>query len=184
VDALITAARAKIPGLCERPLTYADFLALCRRERLRVDVRPWLFDEQLNRRGPRPTITLAAGLATTYKTFLGFHALAHWFLHPGTEDAYLGSPGWLDAIELEASTIGMLALARHRGPPYPIVRRAHLQGNEMLLWVMYPKLPGTEGAEYDAPRFRGMSGARGLSQTSRGRPTRLQRYLDQLEFEW
>jgi hypothetical protein len=127
MDALLATLRQTIPGFCERTLTYEDFLAACKREGIAVEVRPYLFDEYLSRRGRRPRITINAGLAPLYKTFVAFHALGHWFAHPGDQEFYLGSPDWLHRVELEASTVGFLALSPWpNGPPYPHLERARI----------------------------------------------------------
>jgi hypothetical protein len=159
---------AKIPGFGQRRLDYGDFLAVCRRERIRVETRPYLWDEYLNRWGSRPTITLNTGLTPTYKTFVAFHALGHWFLHPGDIEYYLGSPGWLDQTEIEASTVALLALNPWpAGPPYPTLERAHTDGDLMRLWVAFPERRPGERMGW------------------RRRRVALQRYVQgQLEFEW
>jgi len=46
-----------------------------------------------------------AGLTPLCRTFVGLHALV-WFGHPGDQEFYLRSPGWLHRIEFEASTVG------------------------------------------------------------------------------
>lgn len=163
-DRLITAMQRFVPDFLRRRLTYADFLNACRRASIRVAVQPYLFDEYLSRWG-RSRIILNAGLAEPYRTFVGFHALGHWVAHPGPREFYLGSPGWLDKTELEASTLGYLAIAPVPGPPYPILEQAHVEGELMHFWVQYPeRQPG-----------------RRITWTRRH--TVLRRHLDQLAFE-
>src|SRR5689334_305933 len=86
MDALLDTLRRAIPGFCERALTYDDFRAACKREGIVVEERAYLYDEYLSRRGRRPRITINAGLAPLYRTFVGFHALGHWFAHPGDQE--------------------------------------------------------------------------------------------------
>jgi len=139
MDALLARAASALPGFGHRPLTYDDFLATCRAEGILVDVRASLFDEYLTHRGRRPRITLTVGLAPIYRTFVAFHALGHWLAHPGNQEFYLGSPGWLHRVELEASTIGFLALAPWPGPPYLRLEKAYAEGDVMRFWVRYPR---------------------------------------------
>jgi hypothetical protein len=103
VDTLLAALRRAIPGFCERALTFKDFRACCKREGIQAEERAYMFDEYLSRRGRRPRVTINAGLAPLYKTFVGFHALGQWFCHPGDQEFYLGSPGWLHRIEARNS---------------------------------------------------------------------------------
>ena len=167
MDAHVAIARREIPGFGQRQLIYADFLACARAQGITVDVRPYLFDEYLSRRGRHPRITLTVGLAPLYKAFVAFHALGHWFGHPGDQEFYLGSPGWLHTIELEASTIGYLALAPWPGgPPYPRLEKAHTEGGEMRFWVRYPQVQPDGHVTWRMQR------------------TVIQRHLEQLEFEW
>ena len=125
-----------------RVLTFEDFLAAADAEGIVVELRKHPLDEQLVRK-PLAKIILNAGLSERYRTFAAFHALAHWLGHPGRTDFYLGSPGWLDAIEVEASTIGYLAIAPHpKGPPYPRLVRAGLDASqlEMRFDLEYPEI--------------------------------------------
>ncbi len=88
--------------------------------------------------------------------------------HPGDQEFYLGSPGWLHRVELEASTVGFLALSPWpKGPPYPHLERAFSEGDEMRFWVRYP------------PQLRGDG-----TMSARTRRTVIRRYVDQLAFEW
>lgn len=141
-DALIHLMQQKIPGFGLRVLTFEDFLATAAADRITVELKQHPRDEHLIRKPPAKII-LNAGLSEKYRTFAGFHALAHWFAHPGHVEFYLGSPGWLDAVELEASAIGYLAIAPHpEGPPYPRLVRAGLdrQQLEMRFEVEYPEI--------------------------------------------
>jgi hypothetical protein len=159
--------RRLIPNFNTRPLAYADFLAVCGQLGILVEEKPYLFDEYLSRWGRRPKIIINAGLTPLYRAFVGFHALGHWVAHPGGRDFYLGSPGWLDKTELEASALGYLAVAPHPGgPPYPVLERAHIEGDMMLFWVNYPELQPTGRVVW------------------RRRQTHLQRYMGQLELEF
>lgn len=98
---------------------------------------------------------------------MGFQALAHWIWRPGDQEDHHGSFGWRHRMEVEASTVGFLALAPWQaGPPYPGLSRAHIDGDVTRFWVRYPsREPGgtvrwtTKAAE-------------------------LQRFARQLEFEW
>jgi hypothetical protein len=140
MDTLVNTVRRAVPGFTERALTYEDFLACCRMQGIIVETRPDPFDEYLSRRGRCSRITLNTGLTPLYKTFLGFHALGHWFGHPGDQEFHLGSPGWLHHTELEASTVGFLALSPWPdGPPYPRLEKAYAEGDEMQFWVQYPR---------------------------------------------
>ena len=147
MNALLAVARREIPDFGARSLTYDDFLAVRRRQGIRVDVRPYLFDEYLSRRGPHPAITLNVGLGSLYTAFVGFHALAHWFCHPGDQEFYLGSPGGLEKTELEASTVGLLALApRPHGPPWPrLARRLCRRPGDAALGAVPERVAGREG---------------------------------------
>jgi hypothetical protein len=137
-DQLIQLVQSKVRGFNARPLAFDDFLAACEREGIAVEIRPHLYDEEL-RRGSEPTIIVNAGLSEKYRTFVAFHSLAHWFAHPGHVHFYLGSPGWLSHVELEASTIGFLALAPHKnGPPYPRLTRAKNDGRQIEMFIEYP----------------------------------------------
>src|SRR5262249_3274603 len=140
MEAFLAIVRHAIPGFAERPLTYDDFVACCRAEGIVVEVRPSRFDQRLSRRGRRPRITLNAGLTPLYKRFVAFHALGHWCGRPGNQELCLGSPGWLNEVELEASTVGFLAIAPwpHK-TPYPRLLQAFAEGDEMQFWVRYPK---------------------------------------------
>jgi hypothetical protein len=174
--------RRVMPDFARRRMTWGDFLDVCQRERIRVEVRPYLFDELLSRHGRWPRIIINAGLQEAYRIFVGFHALGHWVAHPGPREFYLGSPGWLDITELEASTIGYLALAPHpAGPPYPLLERAHVEDDAMLFWVRYPhRLPSGRWL-WKEPPVRGMLGTRRGLPMTKGRPIRLARYREQLE---
>jgi hypothetical protein len=71
-------------------------------------------------------------------------------------------------IELEASTVGFLAISPWpNGPPYPQLERAFAEGDEMRFWVRFP------------PQLRGDG-----TVSARTRRTVIRRYVDQLEFEW
>lgn len=138
MDQIIALVQEKIPGFGHEILRFDDFLAACDVDGIGVEIRAFGRDEQLRRDQRR--IVLNAGLAGSYRTFVGFHALAHWYAHPGQQDFYLGSPGWLDTIELEASTIGFLAIAppREPGPPWPRLTRARCLPNQLELYAAYP----------------------------------------------
>jgi hypothetical protein len=174
--------RRLVPDFAHRRMTYGDFLDACVRERITVDVRPYLFDEYLTRHR-RPRIILNAGLSEPYRVFVAFHALGHWVAHPGPREFYLGSPGWLDITEIEASTLGLLAVQPWpTGPPYPLLERAHVEDDAMLLWVTYPERLASGATHW---RERPIRGARYVSPTHFGRtPIRLRRFVDQLEFDW
>jgi hypothetical protein len=146
-DQLIQLVQTRVRDFARRVMTFEDFLSAAAAERLAVELKHQEADEQLVRKPPAK-ITLNAGLSEKYRTFSAFHALAHWFGHPGHLDFYLGSPGWLGAIELEASMIGYLALAPHpQGPPYPRLVRAGLDAQqiEMEFLVEYPVVEVLEG---------------------------------------
>lgn len=137
-DAIIQLVQTKIPEYNTRPMAFDDFLSACERGGIAVEIRPALYDEEL-RRDPDPTIVLNAGLAGRYRTFMAFHSLAHWLVHPGHVGFYLGSPGWFSCIELEASTVGLLALAPYKmGPPYPRLVRAKNDGQQLDMFIEYP----------------------------------------------
>jgi hypothetical protein len=147
IDQLITLVQEKVPAFGRRVLTFEDFLTTAAAEGIVVELKRHPVDEQLIRK-PLAKIVLNAGLSERYRTFAGFHAFAHWLGHPGHTDFYLGSPGWLDAIELEASTIGYLAIAPHpKGPPYPKLVRARVDATqlEMEFWIEYPYITLTQG---------------------------------------
>src|SRR5262249_28553374 len=140
MDALLATVRRAVPGFTERALTYDDFLACCRIQGIIVETRPYVFDESLSRRGHDARITVNSGLTPLYRTFVGFHALGHWFGHPGDREYSLGNPGWLRPTELEASTVGFLALSPWPdGPPYPRLEKAYAEGDAMQFWVQYPR---------------------------------------------
>ena len=140
MDQLIQLVQTKVPDFGRRVLTFEDFLAVCTAEEIHVELKRHPMDEQLLRK-PLAKIILNAGLSERYRTFAGFHALAHWFGHPGRADFYLGSPGWLDTIELEASAIGYLAIAppRRPGPPWPRLVRAEQAVEQLAFEVEYPE---------------------------------------------
>jgi hypothetical protein len=167
-------ARERIPDLGRRRLTHQDLVQTCAREGVQLRLEPALLDERLTRRGGPPTITINAALMPDYRVFLGFHALGHWLFHPGSKEYYLGSPGWLDKIECEASTLGFLALFPYPGPPYPIVQRSRIDEAWVHLWVRYPARLSV----------RGRRGGEEGSLSPRIQHTVLPRYRDQLEFEW
>jgi hypothetical protein len=137
-EELIRLVQQKIPDFTRRVMTFEDVLAVCARENLSIELREHHLDEQLLRR-PAAKIILNAGLSERYRTFAGFHALAHWYAHPGSPAFYLGSPGWLDQVELEASQIGFLALSPADGPPYPRLVRARVDPVQLEFWVEYPE---------------------------------------------
>jgi hypothetical protein len=138
IDQLITLVQTKVRYFGTRVLTFEDFLTAAAAEGIVVELKKHPVDEQLVRR-PLAKIVLNAGLSERYRTFAGFHAFAHWLGHPGRAEFYLGSPGWLDAIELEASTIGFLAIAPHpTGAPYPRLVKAQNTGHQMEFFVEYP----------------------------------------------
>jgi hypothetical protein len=143
MDVAIAAIRRRLPDFTRRAMTFEDFLVIAAHEQLTVEVKPYPMDEHLVRR-PLARIVLNAGLAERYRTFMGFHALGHWFLHPATQEFYLKSPGWLDRVELEASAIGYLALAPYRdGPPWPRLVKAVRTELQMDFFVEYPEqIPG------------------------------------------
>jgi hypothetical protein len=178
--------RRFMPDFARRRMTYADLLEVCRREGIVVDERPSLFDEMLTRHGRRPRIILNAWLSEPYKIFAGFHALGHWVCHPGPREFYLGSPGWLDATELEASTIGYLAIDPYPGPPYPLLLRAEVRNDAMCFWVEYPERQANGRVVWRPPRILGTRRV-GFGMTQ-DRPIRLHRFKaaigGQLELEW
>ena len=140
IDQLITMMQAKVPAFCRRVLTFEDFLEAAANEGVVIELKRHPSDEQIIRK-PLAKIILNTGLSEKYRTFVGFHAFAHWVGHAAENNFYLGSPGWLDAVELEASAIGYLALAPHpQGPPYPRLVRAGLDRAqlEMRFDVEYP----------------------------------------------
>ena len=108
-----------------------------------------------------------AGLTPLCRTFVGLHALV-WFGHPGDQEFYLRSPGWLHRIEFEASTVGSsrdLALAERNALPAPRARVRRGRRDAVLDPV--------------PPQLR----AEG-TVSARTRRTVIRRYVDQLEFEW
>lgn len=126
---LVARLREAVPAFNTRPLTWADSEAVCSQERLDLVVRPWRYDEQFFRRARR--IVIDAKLAPRYRTFAVWHALGHWFLHPGDE-AYDLERGWLSPIEREASLVGFLALAPWpASPPYPVLQRAAVEDEQI-----------------------------------------------------
>src|SRR5262245_28356466 len=84
---------------------------------------------------------------------------------PTATEFYLGSPGWLHRIELEASTVGFSPWPN--GPPYPHLERAFAEGDEMRFWIRFPPALRADG-----------------TISARARCTVIRRYVDQLEFEW
>lgn len=139
MEHIVEMIRQRIPDFTERAMTFDDFLGACGLDGVGVEVREYHLDEQL-RREPTPRIVLNARLAPAYRVFVAFHALAHWLGHPGRQEFYLGSPGWLDTVELEASNIGLLALSAHKGPPYPRLAKAVIRAEQLELWVDYPRV--------------------------------------------
>ena len=134
-------------------MSFEDFLTICTTEEIAVELKRHPMDEQLVRK-PLARIILNAGLSERYRTFAGFHALAHWFGHPGRQDFYLGSPGWLDAIELEASAVGYLALAPHAGPPWPRLVRAAQSWDQLEFFVEYPEASADRKLQWRRRRTR------------------------------
>jgi hypothetical protein len=135
---LVLAMRRLVHDFGQRRLTYDDFLAVCAREGIdhhEHDVGP---DERLLRGDLRPRISLRRGLAPRYRTFVAWHALGHYVLHPGPSTYYF-ERGWLDAVEAEASTVGYLALAPWpAGPPYPELRGVRCDEAQLVFHVAYP----------------------------------------------
>jgi hypothetical protein len=153
IDQLITLVQTKVRDFGARVLRFEDFLTAAAAEGIVVELRKHPVDEQLVRK-PLAKIILNAGLSERYRTFAGFHAFAHWLGHPGHTDFYLGSPGWLDAIELEASTIGYLAIAPHpKGPPYPRLVAARLDDTQLEMGFQVED-PYVVFAEDDASKVR------------------------------
>lgn len=176
---LVELVRSRCPAFTERAMTFEDFLTVCEGEQIVVELKRHPLDEQLIRRPPAK-IVLNAGLSERYRTFAGFHALAHWLGHPAPQSFYLGSPGWLDSIELEASQIGLLALMPSR-PPYPRLERARMTQQEIMFWIEEPRTP-PERALGDVVEMRN-GRPRPRTRSARPKPLRLGR-LAQTEFQW
>jgi hypothetical protein len=138
LEDLVTALRRLVPDFGRRRLTYDDFLTVCHREGIDITERDDGPDERILRGDIRPRISLRRGLAEDYRTFVAWHALGHYVLHPGPSTYYF-ERGWLDAIEVEASSVGMLALLPWPdGPPFPELRRAWVDDDRLALRVAYP----------------------------------------------
>jgi hypothetical protein len=114
--AIVVAVRRICAAYNRRPLTYADFLAVCQREGIDVSEHDQGPEARLLRADLRPRVSLRRGLTDTYRTFVAWHELGHWVLHPHASTYYFERHE-LDRVEQEANFVGALAVRPWPRPP-------------------------------------------------------------------
>jgi hypothetical protein len=123
VDTIVRGVQRLIPTFGRRRMTLRQALDAFRREGVTVETSlTCLADGQLQRAG-RLRVVLRQNLAREAALYTVFHELGHWVAHPFDQWAAVDT-GTSYEVELEASSIGYLALVPHvAGPPYPILVR-------------------------------------------------------------
>lgn len=126
--AIIQAVQRVWPDFNRRALTWADFEAVCRREAIDVSEHDDGPDGRTLRGGP-PRISLRRGLTETYRTFVAWHELGHWVLHPHGSTYYFERHE-LDQVEpKEATFVAGLAVRPWASPPAVTTLAQRLSGD-------------------------------------------------------
>jgi hypothetical protein len=126
--AIVRAVSRVEPAFNRRPLTWADFLDLCQRQSINVTEHEHGPDGRTFRPDVRGRISLRRGLTETYRTFVAWHEIGHWVLHPHGSSYYFERQE-LDLVEQEATYVACLSVQPWGNPPAVTTLTTRLSGD-------------------------------------------------------